>query len=114
MRKRIIISSVLLFAAALLVIFVSRKSQAKGIVYMPDAGVVPDSVTAVKVAESILIPIYGESTIKSELPLNAHLIENGTVWYVTGKDLPKDYFGGVVEIEIQKSDCKVLNIIHGK
>jgi len=24
------------------------------------------------------------------------------------------HYGGVAEIEIQKSDCKILNVIHGK
>lgn len=71
---------------------------------------VPNEETAVKVAEAILYPIYGES-ICQQRPFIATL-EN-EIWVIEGS-LPKDMKGGVAHIEIQRKDCKVLNITHGK
>lgn len=86
---------------------------------------VPDSATAIKVAEAVWLPIYGESIYK-EKPYNAKLVGD-SVWYVYGY-LPKSYIsidskgdttyhifhGGVAEIEIRKSDCFVIKVCHGK
>ena len=71
---------------------------------------IPDSTTAIKVAESILTPLYG--TMANERPLRAELIGD-TVWSVHGT-LPLGWKGGVAEIEILKSDGKVLFVCHGK
>ena len=74
-----------------------------------DTNYVPDAETAKKIAEAIWLPIYGESVLK-EKPYNAEL-KNG-VWIVTG--YIGDQLGGYAYIEIQKSDCKVLKVEHGK
>jgi hypothetical protein len=36
-------------------------------------GSFPDSQTAVKIAEAVLIPVYGEKQIRSEEPFTGHL-----------------------------------------
>jgi hypothetical protein len=36
--------------------------------YAPKDGFVPDAKTAVKIAEAVLIPVYGENKIESERP----------------------------------------------
>jgi len=80
-------------------------------VYRPKEGYVPDAKTAVRIAEAILIPIYGDEQIKSELPLTAILKDN--VWTVTGS-LPPGMAGGVAEVRISKMTGEILGVIHGK
>jgi len=70
---------------------------------------VPNAETAVKVAEVLWLPLYGES-IYEHKPFSAKL-QNG-IWIVSGKQ--KKQKGGYPYAEIQKSDCKVLKITHFK
>jgi len=79
--------------------------------FSPKDGFVPDSKTAIDVAKVILPNIYGKDVLK-EKPFTCKLIGD-TVWIVEGS-LPKGWDGGVAHIEIRKSDCKILNVIHGK
>ena len=80
--------------------------------FKPQAGFVPDSKTAIAVAEAVLKPIYGEDQILAERPFSAHL-DHG-VWIVTGH-LPDGFeVGGVAEVRIRKSDAAILNVLHGK
>ena len=72
---------------------------------------VPDKETAIKIAEAIWYPIYGEM-IFEEKPFVARL-KNPGVWIVEGT-FKYDVFGGVAYIEIQKKDCKILKVTHGK
>lgn len=76
----------------------------------PKNGFVPDEKTAVKIAEAVLFPTYGEKLIKSEEPFVVHL-KNG-VWIIEGKALPKGYVGGVVHISISKKDGRIFNVFH--
>ena len=77
----------------------------------PKNGFVPDEETAIKVAEAILIPIYGERVLMKR-PFIAEL--KGDIWYIKGT-LPEEYtVGGVPYVEIQKSDCKILEVYHTK
>lgn len=78
--------------------------------YTPKNGFVPDEATAVRVAEAVLTPIYGETQIASERPFSAQL--KGDVWIVSGH-LP-NAFGGVAEIRISKRTCQVISVSHGK
>ena len=71
---------------------------------------VPNAETAIKVAEAIWLPIYGEG-IYEKKPFKAEL-DNG-IWIVKGS-LPIGMKGGVPYMEIRKKDCKVLKITHGK
>lgn len=73
-------------------------------------GYVPDSTTAIKIAEAIWLPIYGEGIYKKK-PFVARL-KDGKVWIVEGTLLEGK--GGVPYIEIQKKDCRVLKVLHGK
>lgn len=79
--------------------------------YQPKDGYVPDATTAARVAEAILIPIYGEEHIKSELPLSASL--KNDIWIVTGH-LPSGMVGGVAEVKISKRTGEILDVFHGR
>ena len=71
----------------------------------------PNKETAIKVAEIILVPIYGEDILKKK-PFSARLINN-KIWRVEGTtDLDK--IGGVPIVEIQKCNCKILSVSHTK
>ena len=76
-------------------------------------GLVPDKVTAEKIAEIILVNVYGEE-VKKQKPFIVTLKDN--VWIIQGRwnYKNKNTAGGVAYMEIQKSDCKILKIIHGK
>lgn len=77
---------------------------------------VPDEETAKKIAEAVWLPIFGERIFEQQ-PYNAALV-NG-IWIVKGSLPPPcryipDCRGGSAYIEIQKSDCKILLVKHGK
>jgi len=83
-------------------------------------GLVPDEQTAIKLAEAILFPIYGEKTIRSERPYVVKL-QDGR-WSVDGS-LPKppsappgmisQIVGGTFHIVISQRDGQVIEIGHG-
>jgi len=88
--------------------------------YKPKSGYVPDSETAVKIAEAVLAPVYGEKQIESERPFTATL-KNG-VWTITGTLRCPDgkggtttsCDGGVAEVQISKNDARILYMLHGE
>ena len=88
--------------------------------YKPKAGYVPDSDTAVQIAEAVLAPVYGKNQIESERPFGAWLKEG--VWTVSGtlhcagaKGSPNAHCdGGVAVVEISKDDGRILSMMHGK
>ncbi len=82
---------------------------AKG--FVPQEGFVPDEATATRIAEAVLIPIYGREKIESERPFKATL--ESDVWVVNGT-LEKGRVGGVATVKISKRDAKVLFVTHGK
>jgi len=77
----------------------------------PEAGFIPNQVTATRVAEAILIPIYGQEQIESERPFSAQLNEN--TWKVEGHLAP-GVDGGVAEVWLDKRDGRILRVSHGK
>jgi NTF2 fold immunity protein len=87
---------------------------------VPKDGFVPDSETEVKIAEALLVPVYGKEKIESERPFKATLQNN--VWTVTGslycpdgKDATtKACDGGTAEVKLSKADGRVLKMIHSK
>ena len=85
--------------------------NAQTTVYKPKDGYVPDAKTAVRIAEAVLIPIYGAKQIDSEKPLTGKL--NGDIWIVTGT-LPSGMVGGVAEVKISKQTGEIVGLIHGK
>jgi NTF2 fold immunity protein len=88
--------------------------------YKPKSGYVPDSVTAVRIAEAVLIPVYGEKQIESERPFTATL-KHG-VWTITGTlhcpdgkgGITESCDGGVAEVRMSLGDARILYMLHGK
>jgi len=76
-----------------------------------EEGYVPDSATAIKIAEAVWIPIYGKETLRDEKPFKARLV-NG-VWIVDGT-LPKGARGGTAYAEISKESGCILKVTHYK
>lgn len=81
----------------------------KDFTYQPTHGYVPDENTALKVAEALWFPVYGDLIYEST-PFVAR--QQGDTWIVTGTLHTE--FGGVPYIEISKVDCRVLKMYHGK
>lgn len=83
--------------------------------YTPADGVVPDELTATRIAEIVLKRAYGEETINHELPLRATLRPDN-VWIVRGKwqySYNSNVHGGVATVEIAKKDGQVIRMSHG-
>ena len=86
----------------------------------PRTGYVPDEATAIKFAEAVVAPIYGQQHIISERPFTAEL--NSDVWTVTGtlhcgnqnSSLTARCVGGVAEIKMSAVDARILSVSHGK
>lgn len=72
---------------------------------------IPDSITAVKVAEVILAKRFGAETIEAEKPFTAILMEG--YWIVYGY-LPEGYTGGVAEIFMKKRTGEIIRLVHTK
>jgi hypothetical protein len=92
--------------------------------YIPKEGYVPDSVTAVKIAEAVWMPIYGITIYRSR-PFIAKLSKDKKVWTVTGTfnrsepdtvkgDTVIISKGGAPYVEISKQDCRILRLYHGE
>jgi hypothetical protein len=100
------------FAASIMGCAGSREENVK-----PAAGYVPDAKTAIRIAEAVLIPIYGEKEVQFERPYHAEL--HGRTWRVYGS-LPKLKpgwawgGGGVAEAVIDRYTGKVLRVTHGE
>jgi NTF2 fold immunity protein len=88
--------------------------------FKPQSGFVPDSSTAVKIAEAVLAPVYGEKKIAAERPFTATL-KDGT-WIVEGAlhcpgaaaESNVICMGGVAVVHISKADGRILLMSHGK
>jgi NTF2 fold immunity protein len=109
------------FVGLRLAIAHSTGPQDKSHGYKPKDGFVADSQTAVKIAEAVLIPVYGEEQIRSEEPFTAQL--KGDVWTVGGTlrcpdgkggFTTTDCDGGVAVVRLSKADGRVLFMMHYK
>jgi len=78
---------------------------------IPVIGRVPNEETAIRIAEAVWLPIYGDLIYDSRL-FKARLVDD-SIWVVYGT-LPKGYAGGIPYAEISKSDGKILKVSHGK
>ncbi|HEY4837019.1 MAG TPA: NTF2 fold immunity protein [Candidatus Acidoferrales bacterium] len=86
----------------------------------PIEGFVPDSRTAVKIGEAVLVPVYGKAQIESELPITAKLKRD--TWMVSGTLNCPDSAGrksdscdgGVAYVQISKADGRIIAMSHGK
>lgn len=83
-----------------------------GYVYMPKDGFVPDSTTAVAIAEAVWRPMYGD-VIDDSMPFKAKL-QGDSLWIVDGT-LPEEYvLGGTPYPEIMKADGRIVCVTHFK
>jgi len=82
---------------------------------------VPDSATAVSLAEAALAKVYGKKQIESERPFTASL--SGGIWHVSGTLYCKDEkgnvithacAGGVAMADIRQRDGRVVRTGHTK
>jgi hypothetical protein len=72
---------------------------------------VPDKKTAIRIAEAVLEPIYGEKVFDFQRPFKATLKEG--LWTVEGT-LPKEMTGGVAIVQLWKSDARIEAVVHTK
>ena len=79
--------------------------------FVPAGGYVPTPEVAIAIAEAVLIPIYGEERIRNQRPLVAQIVDD--VWMIRGT-LPRDHLGGVAELELERSDGRILRVSHGQ
>lgn len=73
--------------------------------------VIPDSATAVAVAEPILFKVYGKEEILGEKPYKVDSVDG--YWVLTGT-LPKGYVGGTFVIIMAGKDGRVIKLTHYK
>ncbi|WP_372472541.1 YbbC/YhhH family protein [Capnocytophaga sp. ARDL2] len=97
---------ILLKTLLLLLLIIIQPNQKNNLDYVPNAE------TAIKIAEAIWLPIYGDKVLNKK-PFIATLNQDGKVWIVKGS-ISEDVLGGYPIIEIQKSDCKILKVSHSK
>lgn len=75
-------------------------------------GIIPDAETAVKVGTAVLSSIFGGNETDLQKPFKVELIID-KIWHVYGTP-SKRHIGGTLEIYIQKSDSRILNINNSK
>ena len=83
--------------------------------YVPPKGFVPDAKTAITIARAVLIPIFGEGTIRDEEPLTAK--RQGNIWVVSGTlhcAIANTCDGGVAFLALSAKDGRILKVTHGK
>lgn len=81
----------------------------------PGVEPVPNKETALKIAEAVLTPVYGEKMIRSERPFTATL--EGDLWKVEGTlpcPAPHRCNGGVAMVKISRKSGEILLMMHGK
>jgi hypothetical protein len=100
----------LVFSAAILTVTMSFAAPEKK-PWIPEKGFVPDSQTAIRIAEAVCAPIYGEKQIATEKPFRAVLRDD--TWVVSGT-LPPGLDGGTAVAEISKRDGRILRVSHGQ
>lgn len=76
--------------------------------WVPKNGFVPNAETAIRIAEAVWIPIYGQKLVDGEKPFKAEL--KGEAWVVKGH-MPPGVKGGTVIAEIAKLDGRILRVV---
>jgi len=79
--------------------------------YFPEQGLVPDSQTALKLAQTIWERLYGDEIYKYDYRCR---LKDDSIWIVHTDAVSYPHIGGAVYIKIRKSDAKVLFIMSGK
>jgi hypothetical protein len=72
-----------------------------------NGGVVPDKETAIRIAEAILFPVYGENAIRGQRPYQVTL--NDGKWTVDRTVRP-GFVGGSFHVVILQRDARVVEI----
>ncbi|MBX3043923.1 MAG: hypothetical protein KF896_09415 [Ignavibacteriae bacterium] len=79
----------------------------------------PDTNTAVKIAEAIWIAHFGDDVLR-QLPYEVNL-ERGTdtIWHIKGTAYFSNEpnvlsFGGVAMLSIRSKDCKIIELNHSE
>ncbi len=114
MRRKIIAAVVVIAATgAITPAWAETDTRCTGVVqeYAPSDGMVPSQSVALDIARTYLWTIYGADQMKREMPLKATL--RSGVWRVVGT-WKGPGFGGNAEIEICRSNGRVLSVIHGE
>ena len=79
--------------------------------YVPENGFVPDSATAISIAEAVLIPIYGIEEVMRQRPFSAKQVN--LEWIVVGSSKP-NRLGGVATVLIDRRSGKILRVTHSR
>lgn len=79
--------------------------------HLPPQGIIPDEITAVKVAEVVFPGIFGQEEVAKYLPYHAQLRDG--VWEVYGTLKPGSR-GGTPQMTIQKKDGRVIDVWHSQ
>ena len=79
--------------------------------YSPESGYIPDSKTAVAVAEAVLAPIYGQERVLNQRPFSVN--EGADQWTVSGSRR-RGELGGVATIVISKKTGAILRVSHSR
>jgi hypothetical protein len=98
-------------------LFIALAAKPQTIVggYKPADGFVPDEKTAIRVAEAVLMPVYGENHIIDQRPFHGRLAEG--VWTISGTlHCPTEPYcvGGTAVVKISKKTGEILDMIHFK
>ena len=72
-----------------------------------NGGVVADKETAIRIAEAILFPVYGENAIRGQRPYQVTL--NDGKWTVDGT-VRLGFVGGSFHVVILQRDARVVEI----
>jgi hypothetical protein len=111
MMHKIFNISLLSLMIALLCLTSCNTHNETNVNWKPEDGYISNESSAIKLAEIVWLNVYGTG-INDNKPFKAKL-KDGKVWIVEGT-FHNNGFGGVPYIEIQKSDGKILKVIHGK
>lgn len=80
--------------------------------YKPENGIVPDEESAIKIANTVLVSIYGDS-VNNNMPFDVKFDKDYNSWVVNGT-LKENEIGGVPNVIIKKSDGEIIAVWHTK
>ena len=100
----------LLFSTLMFALF-AFANQSPNRPFTASKGYVPNEETAIRIAEAILVPIYGSEQIASEKPFHAKL--KSGIWTVEGS-LPSGKAGGVATVKLSQQDARIISVSHGR
>lgn len=106
MKNPIIVIALVLCCAVAMFAQSEGSGQRDGIVYVPNADV------AIRIAEAVLEPIYGDKAIAQQRPFRAELV--GNEWIVEGSRKHSLRVGGTIVIRIARTDARILGHLREK